>query len=59
MSDQSAGGLRLLDRVRELIRIKHYSMRTEQACLRWIRRYIRFHGRRHPRELGADTLRIF
>lgn len=50
---------RLLDRVREVIRIKHYSIRTEQAYLQWIRRYIRFHGRRHPRELGADELRAF
>lgn len=50
---------RLLDRVRELIRIKHYSIRTEEAYLQWIRRYIRFHGRRHPRELGADELRSF
>ena len=59
MSDRSAGGLRLLDRVRELIRIKHDSIRTQRAYLQWIRRYIRFHGRRHPPELGADTLRIF
>jgi hypothetical protein len=50
---------RLLDRVRELIRIKHSSIRTEEAYLHWIRRYIHFHGRRHPRELGADELRRF
>lgn len=48
---RSSAEPRLLDRVRELIRIKHYSIRTEEAYLQWIRRYIRFHGRRHPREL--------
>src|SRR5262245_44415993 len=52
-------GSRLLDRVREIIRIKHYSIRTEQAYLQWIRRYILFHGKRHPSELGADHLSAF
>lgn len=50
---------RLLDRVREAIRIKHYSIRTEQAYLQWVRRFIHFHGRRHPRELGAAELTAF
>ena len=50
---------RLLDQVRELIRIRHYSIRTEQAYLQWIRRFIVFHGRRHPRELGADEVTAF
>src|SRR5690606_6038334 len=50
---------RLLDQVRELIRIRHYSIRTEQAYLQWIRRYIIFHGRRHPRQLGAPELTAF
>jgi integrase len=50
---------RLLDRVREVIRLKHYSIRTEQAYVQWIRRYILFHGRRPPAELGADELRSF
>jgi integrase len=54
-----SGGKRLLDEVRDVIRIKHYSIRTEQAYLQWIRRYILFHGKRHPRELGADHLRSF
>ena len=59
MSDPSSSEPKLLDRVREIIRIKHYSIRTEQAYLQWIRRYIRFHGKRHPRELGADALTAF
>src|SRR5262245_34991800 len=50
---------RLLDQVREIIRIKHYSIRTEQAYLQWIRRYIHFHGRRHPSELGSEALTAF
>lgn len=50
---------RLLDQVREVIRIKHYSIRTEQAYLQWIKRYILFHGKRHPKDLGADELRAF
>lgn len=50
---------RLLDQVRELIRIRHYSIRTEQAYLQWIRRFILFNEKRHPRELGADEVRAF
>lgn len=50
---------RLLDQVRELIRIRHYSIRTEQAYVQWIRRYILFHDKRHPRELGAEEVTAF
>jgi integron integrase len=50
---------RLLDQVRELIRIRHYSIRTEQAYVQWISRFILFHGKRHPRELGADEVTAF
>ena len=56
---ESSPPMRLLERVRELIRIRHYSIRTEQAYLQWIRRYIHFHSRKHPRDLGADELRLF
>jgi integron integrase len=45
--------------VRGRIRLKHYSLRTEQAYLDWIRRFIRFHGRRHPREMGAAEVGAF
>jgi site-specific recombinase XerD len=44
---------RLLDRVREAVRARHYSRRTEKAYVAWIRRFILFHGKRHPREMGA------
>ena len=39
---------RLLDQVRDRLRVKHYSIRTEQAYLGWIKRFILFHGKRHP-----------
>ena len=50
---------RLLDQVRELMRVQHYSIRTEQTYLQWIRRFILFHDKRHPRELGADEVTAF
>jgi integron integrase len=50
---------RLLEQVREIIRLKHYSIRTEQTYLHWIKRYILFHAKRHPREMGAPELTAF
>ncbi len=50
---------KLLDRVRELMRLKHYSLRTEKTYGEWIRRYILYHGRRHPREMGAEEVTAF
>lgn len=50
---------KLLDQVRNLIRAKHYSMRTEQAYLGWIKRFILFHGKRHPREMGGPEVEAF
>src|SRR6185369_720056 len=50
---------RLLDRVRAAARLRHYSRRTEAACVAWIRRYIFFHGKRHPAELGAPEVTRF
>ena len=44
---------KLLDRVRDAVRIRHYSLRTETAYVGWIRRYIYFHGVRHPDEMGS------
>ena len=49
----------LLDRVRDAIRTRHYSRRTEEAYVSWIRRYILFHGRRHPDEMGAAEITRF
>jgi integrase len=50
---------RLLDQIRERIRYKHYSLRTERAYVDWARRYVLFHGKRHPRELGAADVEAF
>lgn len=50
---------RLMDFVRQMIRLRHYSRRTEEAYVSWIRRYIVFHGKRHPRELGEREVTAF
>jgi integron integrase len=50
---------RLLTRLRDKIRLKHYSIRTEQAYVEWIRRFIRFHGKRHPAAMGAPEVEAF
>ena len=50
---------RLLDEVRQVLRRHHYSLRTEKSYLYWIRFYIQFAGRRHPRELGPDEVERF
>lgn len=57
--DQGSAKPRLMDQVRDALRVRHYSYRTEQAYLGWIRRYIIFHGKRHPSGLGADEVRQF
>jgi len=49
---------RLLDQMRSAIRVRHYSIRTEEAYLGWVNRFFRFH-RRHPKELDADDLNRF
>ncbi len=50
---------RLLDRVRDQIRLRHYSYRTEKSYVAWIRRYIIFHNRRHPASLGGPEVEAF
>lgn len=61
MSDNPAlpSSPRLLDQVRSRIRVKHYSIRTETAYVDWIKRFILFHGKRHPREMGAPEVEAF
>jgi len=49
----------LLQVARDKMRVRHLAFRTEQTYLQWIRRYVRFHGRRHPRELGAEGVEQF
>jgi site-specific recombinase XerD len=50
---------KLLDRMRALIRTKHYSIRTEEAYVQWTRRFILFHGKRHPSTMGAAEINEF
>jgi integrase len=47
---------RLLDQVRHIIRMKHYSPKTEESYVDWIKRYILYHDKRHPREMGAREI---
>jgi integron integrase len=49
----------LLEQARDRIRAKHYSIRTEEAYIQWIRRFILFHGKRHPREMGGTDVERF
>ena len=60
-SDTSAANRapKLLHHVRAAIRVRHYSRRTEEAYVHWIRRYIVFNGKRHPSELGAGEVTAF
>ncbi|MCH7611641.1 MAG: phage integrase N-terminal SAM-like domain-containing protein, partial [Chloroflexi bacterium] len=51
--------MNLLDRVRQSIRLKNYSIRTEQAYVSWVRRFILFHDKRHPRQMGSAEVERF
>ena len=60
MSNPSSGSPpKLLDQVRNKIRLKHYSIRTEEAYADWVRRFILFFDKRHPSELGAPEVEQF
>ena len=50
---------RLLEKLRDAVRVRHYSYRTEQAYVDWVRRFVSFHGRRHPRDMGAAEASAF
>ncbi len=50
---------RLLDRLRTALRARHYSLRTEQAYVQWVKRYVLFHGKRHPDEMGGPEINAF
>ncbi|NWG08618.1 MAG: integron integrase [Chloroflexi bacterium] len=50
---------KLLDQLSDAIRLKHYSYRTEQTYKEWVKRYILFHGKRHPRELGVENIQAY
>jgi hypothetical protein len=50
---------KLLEQVREVIRARHYSLRTEETYLSWMKRFILFHDKRHPREMGRHEVQQF
>ena len=50
---------RLLEQLRDRIRLRHYSIRTEAAYADWVRRFVLFHGKRHPREMGRAEVEAF
>jgi integron integrase len=50
---------KLLDHVRDVLRVNHYSVRTEEAYVGWIRRYILYHNKKHPREMGALEVELY
>lgn len=57
--DAPGRNLRLLDQVRYVLRFRHYSPKTEKSYVGWVRRYVLFHGKRHPRELGSEAVSAF
>ena len=59
MSNETASPPKLLDRVRGAIRLRHYSPRTEEAYVGWIRRFIVLNGKRHPRDMGEQEVTAF
>jgi len=51
--------VKLLDQLREAIRVRHYSYKTEQSYVQWVKRFILFHNKRHPAEMGEVEIRQF
>ncbi len=50
---------KLLEQLRNAIRYKHYSIRTEECYVYWAKKYIFFHGKRHPAEMGSEEISQF
>ena len=57
--DNSGKQKKLMDCVREKIRLKYYSIRTEKAYTDWILRYIVFHNKQHPKDMGVPEIEAF
>ena len=51
--------VKLLDRMRAVLRTRHYSIRTEDTYVQWARRFIIFHGKRHPSEMGSEEINAY
>jgi len=58
-SESVSKGKKLLDQYSEFLRNRHYSLRTEKTYIGWVRQYILFHNKRHPREMGAPEINDF
>src|SRR6059036_1508940 len=59
MSQSQLQPPRLLEQMRAILRARHYSLRTEETYLRWMKRFILFHGKRHPRDMGVQEVQQF
>ena len=59
MKPTTAPPQKLLDQVREILHLKHYSRSTEKTYLSWIKRFILFHNKRHPQEMGESEIKDF
>lgn len=59
MEEQEKRPPKLLDQLRERVRIKHYSYKTEQSYVQWVKRYILFHNKRHPKDMGEQEITQF
>lgn len=59
MAELVGAKTQLLDQVRTAIRLRHLSIRTEEASLSWIRGFILFHQKRYPQDMGAEEVRTF
>lgn len=53
------GKPKLLDQLRNAIRLRHYSIRTEEAYVQWAKRFILFHNKRHPKDMGRSEIEAF
>ena len=51
--------LKLREQLGQVMRFKHYSIRTEEMYWHWVRRFILFHGKKHPKEMGEPEVRAF
>jgi Phage integrase, N-terminal SAM-like domain len=59
MSQNQLQPPRLLEQMRAMLRARHYSLRTEGTYLGWVKRFILFHGKRHPRDMGVQEVQQF
>jgi len=57
--NEKAKPKKLLDQVRDVLRVKHYAYRTEKTYVFWIRRFILFHGKKHPVDMGTKQIQEF